>query len=270
MVTKVLFYEIVISCIIISLGIIFVICSISKRGAFKFLPLKLKLSLLSWLVVSISYNIIGILCRNEFHVNECSDGLEGAIYRINEAFYLSVDWLFASHYLKMACLFRKAFASHFFNKLSAVKRWRNGLLALDIIVYTVICATSFIFSPTVLEVLFFLIMWMIALVSFFSMRHIMKLSKPLEKQGIYSNHRLLVYFAIFSSLAVLCFTAYLAIYLSFKVEGFPAFTPEISYRLRIATKSLTLLQNVFLACLDAVTLTLYLKFANQIHDMAIQ
>ena len=83
MITKVVFYEVVVSCVILSLGIILVICTICKRGAFKYLPLKLKLSLISWLVVSISYNIMGILCRDEFHVNECSDGLEGAIFRIN-------------------------------------------------------------------------------------------------------------------------------------------------------------------------------------------
>ena len=87
------------------------------------------------------------------------------------------------------------------------------------LIYTVILITCVIFKKWELKLFYFLLLWTIALVSVFSMRHILKLSKPLERQGIHQNHRLLGFFSLFSLLAVICFTACLIIYLIVKIQS---------------------------------------------------
>ena len=111
------------------------------------------------------------------------------------------------------------------------------------------------------------LMWVIALVNIFSMRHIMKLSKPLKKQGIQSNQYLLTWYTVFSLLAALCFSCYLAAYVVFTLR--PP-THDGIKKEQIASWSCYIAFNLFMGGLDYVMLVLFMKFANQIREMALQ
>ena len=111
------------------------------------------------------------------------------------------------------------------------------------------------------------LMWVIALVNIFSMRHIMKLSKPLKKQGIQSNQYLLTWYTVFSLLAALCFSCYLAAYLVFAHRPI---THDGIKKEQIASWSFYIAFNLFMGGLDYVMLVLFMKFANQIREMALQ
>ena len=73
--------------------------------------------------------------------------------------YLVIDWLFASHYFKMACLFRIVFSSHSVQKLRKIKQVKKWLIGLDILVYTVIMITCVIFKKWELKLFYFLLLW---------------------------------------------------------------------------------------------------------------
>ena len=102
-------------------------------------------------------------------------------------------------------------------------------------------------------------MWIIAIVNIVSMRHILKLSKPLKKQGIQSNQYLLTWYTVFSLLAAVCFTCYLAVYLVFKHRPI---THDGIKKEQIASWSFYIAFDVFMGGLDYVMLVLFLKFAN--------
>ena len=108
--------------ILVTVGIIAVICVICKRNAFKYLPWKLKIALICWLFVELCYDTYEVLCEEKFGINICGEKASHYIRSMDMAIYLVVDWLFASHYLKMACLFRKAFKSRSVQKVSEIIR----------------------------------------------------------------------------------------------------------------------------------------------------
>ena len=161
------------------MGIVFVVVSISRKGAFKYMPLKLKVSLIGFLIVQIMYDLISVFCEEQFGIEICSDTALDIIQALKNIVYLSVDWLFASHYLRVASLFRMTFASHSLLDFDKVQKRKKWLLILDTAVYTAIFVLLLI-KGQVGAFVYFCIMWTIALVSLLSMRHIQKCAKPLE------------------------------------------------------------------------------------------
>ena len=49
--------------ILMTVGIIAVICVICRRNAFKYLPWKLKIALICWLLVALCYDTYEVLCE---------------------------------------------------------------------------------------------------------------------------------------------------------------------------------------------------------------
>ena len=137
-VKTVVFYQLTIFAVVLLIGIVWVIASIARQGAFKYMPLKLKVSLIGFLIVQIMYDLISVFCEKEFGIEICSKEAETIIQALKNIVYLSVDWLFASHYLRVASLFRMTFASHSLLDFDKVQRRKKWLLILDIAVYTAI------------------------------------------------------------------------------------------------------------------------------------
>ena len=136
LVKRVVFIEVIIVNGLLGIGITFVVISISCKGSFKYLPFALKLSLILFLASSIGYDVVAIICKPNFGIEICADYVYKIFNAVDFIVYLAVDWLFASHYLKTACLFRIAFASrHSLDDLELIKHRRKWLFVLDICVY---------------------------------------------------------------------------------------------------------------------------------------
>jgi len=156
----------------LAFGIVYVVFLISRKGAFTYMPLKLKISLIGFLCVSLGYDAISVICDPRYSINVCSDKVHSFISALDMIVYLAVDWLFASHYLKVASLFRVTFSSHHsMEHLEQVRRRKKWLLMLDIVVYSMLLPIL-VMNEVVSNIVYFCVMWTIALVSLLSMRHI--------------------------------------------------------------------------------------------------
>ena len=109
--------------------------------------------------------------------------------------FLGNHWLFTSHYLKVASLFKLTFSRHSESGLTAMERRKKILKAVDVLAYLfllsfVVIQMMSIHSDTWIvsfEALWaFYLFWM-APINMISMRHILVSAKSLERHGIYEN-----------------------------------------------------------------------------------
>lgn len=96
------------------------------------------------------------------------------------------------------------------------------MLIADIVVYIAIILVFAFFVWRNVEIgVYFVIMWTIACVCLFSVRHIIRLAKPLKKQGIHADHRIMAWFSIISLLTVVCLTISLGLMIVYKTTEWP-------------------------------------------------
>ena len=129
-------YQSVINNIILVAGFAILIFRIARKGAFKYMPLKLKVSLIGFVVVTIGFDLNTFFCDERIGIEICSETLSYILGCMESIVFLAVDWLFASHYLKVACLFRLTFSSsHSIADLNKMQSRRKWLWILDVCVY---------------------------------------------------------------------------------------------------------------------------------------
>lgn len=68
---------------LLTLGIIVVIVMIWRRQGFKFLPWKLKLSLIGWLVVAVGFDSYEVFCAKEYSLGICGESVAAFILRVD-------------------------------------------------------------------------------------------------------------------------------------------------------------------------------------------
>ena len=68
-------YQSVINNIILVAGFAILICRIAQKGAFKYMPLKLKISLIGFVVVTIVFDLNTVLCDERIGVQVCNEKL---------------------------------------------------------------------------------------------------------------------------------------------------------------------------------------------------
>jgi len=75
------------------------------------MPLSLKISLIGYLIVPLGYVAIRMTCLiDKGDIGRCVKEPSNWYYAIQEGVFLAVDWLFTSHYLHVAYLFRLTLA----------------------------------------------------------------------------------------------------------------------------------------------------------------
>lgn len=141
--------------------------------------------------------------------------------------FMASHWLFTAHYLKVACMLRLTFLPSSQDEQvesikQLMKRRRVQLLILDLCLYAIFFAV-FIVAPfwngmqCLVDVFWALLLWLITLVSFLSMRHIYHYTKTLERIGIFADRRFMTaYVILFLCISILA-TVTLVINISFNL-----------------------------------------------------
>lgn len=104
------------------------------------------------------------------------------VSRFSLALFLTIHWMFVSHYLQIACLFRLAFSSHTLVDLQKMRCRKNWLIALDIgcLILIVFCFIVPIWiseervSQQVFGTLWAIFYWSVALMNLIALRYIQK------------------------------------------------------------------------------------------------
>lgn len=94
----------------VAIAIVFLIWKFIKKGSFKYMPIKLSLAIFGMLVINVFFSFITIICDPAYSFNYCNKEFYEVMAALDWASGLFPRWLFASHYLKVACLFRIAFS----------------------------------------------------------------------------------------------------------------------------------------------------------------
>ena len=89
------------------------------------------------------------------------------------------QWLFTSHYLKVACLIKLTFSKHSLDSLHKMQKRLRMLTAIDFLVYSsfaIVFGYSFLTVQRQLfnQVFWAISQWIVALVSLLSMIHIQR------------------------------------------------------------------------------------------------
>ena len=119
----------------------------------------------------------------------------GAFPAVNSGTYVIIHWLFAAHYLEVACLFRATLSRHNAEAISCIKRRKKWLFVLNVVVHcsfvvymvylTMFTADFSLQKNAVVQNS----VWMVAIVAIslvciLAMRHIHRCAKPLRQLGI--------------------------------------------------------------------------------------
>ena len=164
--------------------------------------------MLGYIVITFVINIMRILCYVEdiidhMYVGVCEDKNPAQDWSraIQEAVFLAVDWMFASHYLNVAIMFRitiDLFSNEDEKKeaLEKLNQRKNLLKLLDIAFYASLLIL-FSMNAYVQIVYMTVAMWVISIVSLWSMRHIRTVSRDIRKR-----HRLRADLTLWHSLSI--------------------------------------------------------------------
>ena len=164
--------------------------------------------MLGYIVTTFFTNIMRILCymddiMDHQSIGVCTENKRAQDWSkaIQEAVFIAVDWMFASHYLNVATMFRitidlfsnedeKQEALEQLNKRKKLLYWLDIVLyASLLILFTMIDYVQIVYTTVS--------MWVIAIVSLKSMRHIQNVSKDIRKR-----HRLSANLNLWQSLTI--------------------------------------------------------------------
>ena len=130
-----------------SISILVLVIILLNRGALRYLPCTMRLTLVLFLVTSTCFEIRNVSqLENQAaydNLTKIPDWVEVAHYT-GVFIFMVTHWLFSSHYLKAALLLRLAFSDHSIENIALLRRRRNQLIFLDISIY-VISIVIFIF-----------------------------------------------------------------------------------------------------------------------------
>jgi len=109
------------------------------RRAISQLPKSLKASLFLYLVqsaASIAFYLY-MLCKGYTYTDiDCMPLIDFMIREVSLVIWTLNQWLFTSHYLKVACLIRLTFARHSLESITEMKRRLKWLTAIDFAAYS--------------------------------------------------------------------------------------------------------------------------------------
>ena len=167
--------------LVLTIGVLFIQC---KRRSFSKLPLKVRITLIVFLLMQIAY----LLSQTMLVI--CNELFDSRIKNFNRIefviamlLWVAVHWQFTAYYMQTACLFLITLRMRSEEEIARVKRRRAWLQVTEFIVYALIlfgivflCSTTIKLHRAVWDTLFIsLIMFSIlamTLITFFSFSHI--------------------------------------------------------------------------------------------------
>ena len=184
-----------------------------KRKLFCKLPTPVMLSLIGYIVLVLmqdTWNVITLVRGNWKNLIFTTAGR--VMLLLNIVTFLSIHWLFTSHYLQVAVLFRVTSLRNSSPDLGIMWKRKKYLKAIDLAMYAIFASVTvyFVVSQDGKGWLtHWLIFWatslsIIALVSIPSMIHILRKSKPLRSLGIHPNNKQMYFYASFWLGATIC------------------------------------------------------------------
>lgn len=181
--------------------------------------------------------------------------------------FLNNHWLFTSHYLKVACLFKFSFSQNLENAIIIMQRRRKLLLILDIVVYGFLIsmtAALLMFSERDDWIVAFCSLWtfvlsLMAPINLLSMRYILKISRPLERHGIYENVLIMRLYGLFWIVSLVSMIVELTLLMIFEKDN--ALSSDTNIKFEIAFEALSLINYGFLFGLDILILITFFRFS---------
>ena len=116
--------------------------------------------------------------------------------------------------------------------------------SIDIVIYLVIVLTlvvatvDYSFAQLILDILWFLMLWLLTLVNYFAMRHINRVIKMLNLPGILANKKLRLFYVGFFFTAAIFNTFWAVLRIARIYEDKKDRVSEAHYRMSISEKAL--------------------------------
>ena len=132
-----------------SVSILVLVIILLARGALRYLPCTMRLTLVLFFVMSTCFEIRNISqLVNKIAYSNLKDFPESVVVINSIAIflYMVTHWMFSAHYLKAALMLRLAFSHHSIQNIALLRRRRNLLIFLDISIYVITIAILIIFT----------------------------------------------------------------------------------------------------------------------------
>ena len=191
-------------CTMCSYGTIFFLF---YRNLVKHVPNLLKICIAGFVFEEIAFGWASItIIVNEWSWHEFEQSYTYKVsFTLGALVFLTNHWLFTSHYLKVASLFKLTFSRHSEIGLATMLSRKKILWAVDIVAYIFLLGygvvqllrahnDAWIVS---FEALWAFYLCWIAPINMISMRHILKSAKSLERHGIYENSLIMRLYGLF-------------------------------------------------------------------------
>ena len=172
-----------------------------KRGDIKrmarMLAVTLYLVFATTLILSILYVSMILNHDWQYRIHDSDSTVLGTLDATSYGLILAINWVFSSHYLRVASLIKLTFSrQHSVEAVETMRRRQQLLRWLDITVLVLLALTEVFLFSYVLNfnrvrlftgLLSVSAIWLITLVSLFSIRHIQRISAQLKDVGISAN-----------------------------------------------------------------------------------